>query len=39
MPTKKMWNHIIEVKEGFMPRYIYCQEKKEKRCTSLLKNN
>ena len=38
MPTRKMWDHIIDVKEGFVlrnGRYTHCQEKREKRCTSL----
>ena len=34
MPTRKIWNHIIDIKEGFVPRkgkvYPLSREKKEK---------
>jgi len=28
MPTRKVWDHAIEVKEGFMPRKGKCYELK-----------
>jgi len=34
MLTKKLWNHAIEIKEGFMPRkgkvYLLLREKRER---------
>ena len=43
MPTRKLWNYTINMKERFVLRkgkiYIYCQEKKERRCTSSFWNN
>ena len=33
MPTRKVWNHVIEVKEGFVPRkgkvYLLSREERE----------
>jgi len=28
MPTRKLWDHVIDVKEGFMPRKgkVYCYD-------------
>jgi len=35
MPTRKLWDHVIEVKEGFMPRkgkvYPLLREEREER--------
>jgi len=34
MPTKKVWDHVIELKEGFIPRkgkiYLLLREKRRK---------
>ena len=34
MPTRKVWDHVIEVKEGFVPRkgkiYLLLREEREK---------
>jgi len=38
MLMRKVWNHVIEIKEGFVlrkGRYICCREKRDKRCVSL----
>jgi len=43
MLIKKVWDHVIEVKEEFVSRkrknYICFQEKREKRYISSSKNN
>jgi len=42
MLMKKLWDHVIEVKEGFVPRKkkVYpLSEKREERYVSSLKNN
>ena len=34
MPTRKVWDHVIEVKEGFVPRkgkvYLLSRKEREK---------
>ena len=41
MPTKKLWDHVINIKEGFMPRkekvYLLSREEREKRHEFILK--
>ena len=36
MPTRKLWNHTIKTKEGFVPRkgkmYLLSREKREEVC-------
>ena len=43
MPMRKIWDHAIELKKGFVLRkrkvYMLSREKKEKRHISSLKNN
>jgi len=42
IPTKKIWDHVIEIKEEFVPRKgkVYPLSREErKRCMSSYKNN
>jgi len=43
MLIRKIWDHMIKVKEGFVPRkekvYPLLREERERRCMSLFKNN
>ena len=37
--VRKMWDHTIEIKKEFVLRKENCQERREKKCVSLFKNN
>jgi len=41
IPTRKLWDYMINIKKEFVPRkkrYIYYQEKSRRRCMSLYLN-
>jgi len=43
MPTRKIWDHAINMKEGFVPRkdkvYPLSRRERERKYMSLFKNN
>jgi len=39
MPMRKVWNHMIEIKEEFVSKYICYQGKRGERYMNSLKNN